>query len=116
LEQTTKAWTATRNELEEREGRLSKIDREYRERSYLAKNAEGHLQSFRECLANLLGNPYTKVAPTEDAIKETVRELISAALERKSVSGKSLVSSSGMNCAFFKRVASTVLWKTKQKT
>lgn len=85
LEQTTKAWTATRNELEQREGRLNKIDREHRERNYLAKNMESSLHSFKESLAHLLGDPYTNVQPTEDAIKEKVRELIGAALERKQV-------------------------------
>lgn len=85
LEQTTKAWTATRNELEDREGRLNKIDREHRERNYMAKSMESSLHSFKESLAHLLCDSYTNVQPTEDAIKEKVRELIGATLERKQV-------------------------------
>ncbi|XP_074661960.1 coiled-coil domain-containing protein 170-like [Tubulanus polymorphus] len=75
LESTQKAWNATRHELEDREQRLSKIDREKHETSFSVRSIEAQYNGFKESLAHLLSDAYHSVAPNEETIKDKIKHL-----------------------------------------
>lgn len=75
LEASQKAWAATKRELDEKSKVYASLDREVRDSSHSAKSAQTQLVAFRDQLASLLTDSYSRVAPSDDLIKEKIRQL-----------------------------------------
>ncbi|XP_041353054.1 coiled-coil domain-containing protein 170-like [Gigantopelta aegis] len=76
LNATQRSLEATQQELELRQGRLSHLDREVRETSHNVHSTATQYSLFREQIAALLSNAYTAVHPSEDSIKDAVRNMM----------------------------------------
>ena len=86
LDSNQRSWTTTRKELEEREGRVTILDREAKDSIMMARSAEQQLKSFKETLVALLSDSKVLVEPYEEAIRDRVKLLIQSSKERFAVS------------------------------
>ena len=86
LDTTQRSLEATQQELELRQGRLSHLDREMRETSHSVHSTATQYSLFREQVASLLSNAYTTVHPSEDSIKDTIRNMVQSNKELEHVS------------------------------
>ncbi|XP_078000204.1 coiled-coil domain-containing protein 170-like isoform X3 [Glandiceps talaboti] len=70
-----RAWDSTRMELEQRDTRVTSMDRELKNHQYNAQVAMTTLKAFKESLATILSDSYFVCSDSEDAIKERVTQL-----------------------------------------
>ncbi|XP_013406676.1 coiled-coil domain-containing protein 170 [Lingula anatina] len=84
LDASQRAWNATRHELDEREKRLSHLDREARESSFSVRNYQTQYNAFRETLASILSDAFRTVPPSEDSIKDKIGQLLAANKDKES--------------------------------
>lgn len=86
LDSTQRAWSATKHELETRDGHYTTVDREIRESQIAVRNAEVQYKNFKESLASLLTDSYSGCEPYEEAIRERVKNLMLNSKDRTAVS------------------------------
>ncbi|KAJ8308568.1 hypothetical protein KUTeg_013442 [Tegillarca granosa] len=75
LEASQKALEASRCEMEMREGRLSKLEQEYRVNAHESRTFSTQIHLFREQLASLLSDVDWSVDPSEESIKLRISHL-----------------------------------------
>ncbi|XP_075049710.1 estrogen receptor beta isoform X2 [Mixophyes fleayi] len=68
-------WGNLRHELMEKDKKISELDRTLRTSDYEAKASHSLHQSFISQLATVLGNGFTAVPGTEEAVKKRIQEL-----------------------------------------
>ena len=85
MEASQRAWTATKRELAQYEGRYTHLDREVHNKSIVAQNAESQYRNFKELLARMLCDGACVVEPYEEQIREQVQRLLTAVHDRSSV-------------------------------
>ena len=85
MEASQRAWTATKRELAQYEGRYSHLDREVHNKSIVAQNAESQYRNFKELLARMLCDGACVVEPYEEQIREQVQRLLTAVHDRSAV-------------------------------
>ncbi|MBN3300169.1 CC170 protein, partial [Amia calva] len=83
LEASQRAWTASKQEVGSLEKRFHDLDGNLRSSLGEARCAQEQLQSFREELAALLSGRSGTVHPTEEAIRERIREICSSEENKK---------------------------------
>ncbi|KAI0225840.1 hypothetical protein LSAT2_023409 [Lamellibrachia satsuma] len=82
LEASQRAWTATKRELAQYEGRYTHLDREAHNQSIVAQNAETQYRNLKEQLARMLCDDVHKVEPYEEQIRDHVQRLQMALREK----------------------------------
>ena len=85
LEASQRAWTATKRELAQYEGRYTHLDREAHNQSIVAQNAETQYRNMKETLARMLCDDLYKVEPYEEQIREHIQRLQVALREKTAV-------------------------------
>ncbi|XP_072284493.1 coiled-coil domain-containing protein 170-like [Pyxicephalus adspersus] len=75
LKDNHKEWGSLRQELMEKEQKIKELDRTLHNSGYEAKAAHSLRQSFVGQLATILGNGFTNVPKTEEAVKERIQEI-----------------------------------------
>ncbi|XP_073466463.1 coiled-coil domain-containing protein 170-like [Aquarana catesbeiana] len=75
LKDNHKEWGSLRQELMEKEQKINDLDRTLQTSGYEAKAAHSLHQSFISQLATILGNGFTTVPRTEEAVKERIQEI-----------------------------------------
>ena len=86
FESTQRAWTATKQELENRDTHYSSVDREIRESQIAVRNAELQYKSFKESLAALLSDSYSACEPYEESIRERIKNFMLHGKDKGAVS------------------------------
>nr|XP_006625964.2 PREDICTED: coiled-coil domain-containing protein 170 [Lepisosteus oculatus] len=83
LEATRSAWEASKQELSSLKKHSQELNGNLRNSLSETKSAQGLLQAFREDLATLLSGRSGTVHPTEEAIRERIREICSIEENKK---------------------------------
>lgn len=79
-------WSNRKQELEEREARLSHLSKEFKTIEFDSQVAKTELKSFKESLALLLSEGTSNCQPHDDVIKERIKALQIASRENNTVS------------------------------
>lgn len=86
LDASQSMWSNRKQELEEREARLSHLSKEFKTIEFDSQVAKTELKSFKESLALLLSEGTSNCQPHDDVIKERIKALQIASRENNTVS------------------------------